>query len=46
MSMYPKNMYFTPESAYGHFGRCEFAWEKVGATEELLGVAKDREIKS
>ncbi len=26
-------------AAYGHFGRSEFAWEKVDATEELLASA-------
>jgi S-adenosylmethionine synthetase len=27
-------------AAYGHFGRPEFAWERVDATEELLAKAK------
>jgi S-adenosylmethionine synthetase len=27
-------------AAYGHFGRKEFAWERVDATEELLAKAK------
>ena len=27
-------------AAYGHFGRKEFAWERVDATEELLARAK------
>ena len=26
-------------AAYGHFGRPEFAWERVDATEELLAKA-------
>jgi S-adenosylmethionine synthetase len=28
-------------AAYGHFGRKEFAWERVDATEELLAKAKN-----
>jgi S-adenosylmethionine synthetase len=28
-------------AAYGHFGRKEFAWERVDATEELLARAKN-----
>jgi len=28
-------------AAYGHFGRSEFAWEKVDATEELLAGARN-----
>ncbi len=28
-------------AAYGHFGRSEFAWEKVDATEELLASARN-----
>jgi len=28
-------------AAYGHFGRSEFAWEKVNATEELLAGARN-----
>jgi S-adenosylmethionine synthetase len=28
-------------AAYGHFGRGEFAWEKVNATEELLAKARN-----
>ena len=27
-------------AAYGHFGRSEFAWERVNATEELLASAR------
>jgi S-adenosylmethionine synthetase len=27
-------------AAYGHFGRKEFAWERVDATDELLAKAK------
>jgi S-adenosylmethionine synthetase len=27
-------------AAYGHFGRPEFAWERVDATDELLAMAK------
>ena len=29
-----------PTAAYGHFGRKEFAWEQVDATEELQSKAK------
>jgi len=28
-------------AAYGHFGRSEFSWEKVDATEELLAKARN-----
>jgi S-adenosylmethionine synthetase len=28
-------------AAYGHFGRSEFMWEKVDATEELLAGARN-----
>jgi S-adenosylmethionine synthetase len=28
-------------AAYGHFGRSEFAWEQVNATEELLASARN-----
>jgi S-adenosylmethionine synthetase len=28
-------------AAYGHFGRSEFAWERVNATEELLAGARN-----
>jgi S-adenosylmethionine synthetase len=28
-------------AAYGHFGRSEFAWERVDATEELLASARN-----
>ena len=31
---------YYPTAAYGHFGRKEFAWERVDATEELLAKAK------
>jgi len=42
MSMYLKNMFFTSESVTeGRFGRSEFAWEKVDATEELLAGARN-----
>jgi S-adenosylmethionine synthetase len=27
-------------AAYGHFGRKEFAWERVDATEELLAKTR------
>ena len=27
-------------AAYGHFGRSEFAWERVDATDELLAGAR------
>ncbi len=27
-------------AAYGHFGRPEFAWERLDATDELLAKAK------
>jgi len=33
---------YYPTAAYGHFGRKEFAWEHVDATEELLAKAKKR----
>ncbi len=32
---------YCPTAAYGHFGRKEFAWERVNATEELLAKAKN-----
>ncbi len=31
---------YCPTAAYGHFGRKEFAWEQVDATEELQSKAK------
>jgi S-adenosylmethionine synthetase len=31
---------YCPTAAYGHFGREEFEWERVNATEELLAKAK------
>ena len=31
---------YCPTAAYGHFGRKEFAWEQVDATEELQSQAK------
>jgi S-adenosylmethionine synthetase len=31
---------YCPTAAYGHFGRKEFAWERVDAAEELLARAK------
>jgi S-adenosylmethionine synthetase len=31
---------YGPTAAYGHFGRKEFAWERVDATEELLARAR------
>jgi S-adenosylmethionine synthetase len=31
---------FRNTACYGHFGRPEFAWERVDATEELLSRAK------
>ena len=31
---------YRPTAAYGHFGRKEFAWEQVDATEELQSKAK------
>jgi len=31
---------YCPTAAYGHFGRKEFAWERVDATAELLARAK------
>jgi len=32
---------YCPTAAYGHFGRKEFEWERVNATEELLAKAKN-----
>ncbi len=32
---------YCPTAAYGHFGRKEFEWERVDATEELLAKAKN-----
>jgi len=32
---------YCPTAAYGHFGREEFEWERVNATEELLAKAKN-----
>ena len=32
---------YCPTAAYGHFGRKEFAWERVDATEELRARAKN-----
>ncbi len=32
---------YLPTAAYGHFGRDNFAWEKVDATEELLAKVKN-----
>jgi S-adenosylmethionine synthetase len=32
---------YLPTAAYGHFGRKEFAWERVDATEELLAKGKN-----
>jgi len=31
---------YLPTAAYGHFGRKEFAWERVDATDELLAKAR------
>ncbi|MDD5412609.1 MAG: methionine adenosyltransferase [Methylobacter sp.] len=31
---------YTKTAAYGHFGRPEFAWERLDATDELLAKAK------
>ena len=31
---------YCPTAAYGHFGRKEFAWEQVDATEELKAKVK------
>lgn len=31
---------YLPTAAYGHFGRADFDWEKVDATEELLAKVK------
>jgi S-adenosylmethionine synthetase len=31
---------FRKTAAYGHFGRKEFTWERLDATEELLAKAK------
>jgi S-adenosylmethionine synthetase len=32
---------YCPTAAYGHFGRREFAWERVDPKEELLARAKN-----
>ena len=35
-----RQLIFRKTAAYGHFGRKEFTWERLDATEELLTKAK------
>lgn len=37
---------FTKTAAYGHFGRPEFAWEKLGAVDELLANVNKKTSKT
>jgi S-adenosylmethionine synthetase len=37
---------FTKTAAYGHFGRPEFAWEKLSAVDELLANVSQKAPKA